>query len=350
MALRRTHLGEEDGKTIQTMLRLARLCRMQWDFVVAQALFNRALEISRKLHGDDHPDTLAALHGMASLLNSEGRNAEAEQLLLKVVQGRRRVLGEDHPDTLKSGGYLVVTYMNQGKFEQAAELLPDLVSAHVRTLGEDHHETLTIMTVEARSLAQAQKYPQAESLQVKAVAGLRKTLGEYHTVVLRELTELGWFYHVQGKYAEEEAAHTQVLDATRRHPEYGTLQYAGEIAHLGMQLYYRQALGPAERLQRDCLGIREKLMPDDWLLFNSKAMLGNTLAAQKKYAEAEPLLLSGYDGMKVRENRIPEDARIRLVECIQGLIDLYAAWDKPDRAAEWRKKLEEAKHPNDHVQ
>jgi len=43
-------------------------------------------------------------------------------------------------------------------------------------------------------------------------------------------------------------------------------------------------------------------------------MLGAALLGQKKYAEAEPLLIDGYEGMKQREQTIPWQARARLTE------------------------------------
>ena len=41
--------------------------------------------------------------------------------------------------------------------------------------------------------------------------------------------------------------------------------------------------------------------------------------------------------------KIPPQGKVRVTEAIQRLIDLYTAWDKPDQAAEWRKKLDAAK-------
>ena len=47
--------------------------------------------------------------------------------------------------------------------------------------------------------------------------------------------------------------------------------------------------------------------------------------------------------MKEREAKIPPAAKTRLAEAIRRLVDLYTAWEKPDLAGEWLKKLEEAK-------
>jgi hypothetical protein len=92
-----------------------------------------------------------------------------------------------------------------------------------------------------------------------------------------------------------------------------------------------------------CLTIREKKLTDDRVLFHTQSLLGGALAGQKKFAEAEPLLVEGYSGMQEREAQIPANAKVRLTEALQRLVDLYTAWDKPDEAGKWQKKLDESK-------
>jgi outer membrane protein assembly factor BamD (BamD/ComL family) len=60
---------------------------------------------------------------------------------------------------------------------------------------------------------------------------------------------------------------------------------------------------------------------------------------QKKYPEAEPLLLTGYSGMKEREERIPVPEKRRLKEALQRLVELYDAIGKPEEAAKWKREL-----------
>ncbi len=73
-------------------------------------------------------------------------------------------------------------------------------------------------------------------------------------------------------------------------------------------------------------------------------MLGGSLLSQKKYADAEPLLLKGYEGMKAREKTIPPQGATRIPEALDRLIELYTATDKPEEAKKWR--AERAKYPN----
>jgi hypothetical protein len=98
----------------------------------------------------------------------------------------------------------------------------------------------------------------------------------------------------------------------------------------------------AEKLLRDCLAIREKGQPEVWTTFNTKSLLGEALLSQKKLAEAEPLLVQGYEGMEKRATTIPPQVKVRLKEALNRLVRLYEATGDKDQAAKWRAKLQEA--------
>jgi hypothetical protein len=84
--------------------------------------------------------------------------------------------------------------------------------------------------------------------------------------------------------------------------------------------------GKAEPLLRESLAIREKTQPDDGSASNAQSMLGGSLLGQKKYAEAEPLLLNACEGLKKHKSitRIPQ--------ALDRLAEFYAATNKPDAA------------------
>jgi len=69
------------------------------------------------------------------------------------------------------------------------------------------------------------------------------------------------------------------------------------------------------------------------------SQLGWALAGRKRYVEAEPLLIRGYEGLKEREAKIGAPARRSLVAAAGRIVPFYEAWGKADKAAEWRVKL-----------
>jgi hypothetical protein len=60
-------------------------------------------------------------------------------------------------------------------------------------------------------------------------------------------------------------------------------------------------------------------------------MLGGALLGQKKYADAEPLLLQGYEGTKKREKTIPPPGIIYIPEALDRLIELSTVTNKPEQ-------------------
>jgi len=73
---------------------------------------------------------------------------------------------------------------------------------------------------------------------------------------------------------------------------------------------------------------------------NTKSLLGASFFGQRKYAEAEPLFLQGYEGMKARDKAIPPQHKKRLSAARERLVQLYDAWGKKAQAEEWRRRRE----------
>ena len=63
--------------------------------------------------GEEHPDTLASMAGLAATYTEQGQWKEAEALQVVVMEKRMHAWGEEHPDTLTSMGNLAAIYSFQ---------------------------------------------------------------------------------------------------------------------------------------------------------------------------------------------------------------------------------------------
>jgi hypothetical protein len=115
---------------------------------------------------------------------------------------------------------------------------------------------------------------------------------------------------------------------------------AGDLAALGRDLLEQSRCSEAEPLLREALAIRVKATPDDWRRYNAMSLLGGVRLGQGRHAEAEPLIVDGYEGMKARAARIAVPDRPRLREAAERVVHLYEGWGRPDQAAAWKAKLE----------
>jgi eukaryotic-like serine/threonine-protein kinase len=173
---------------------------------------------------------------------------------------------------------------------------------------------------------------------VKAVDRQGRVLGEEHPDRLAGISRLAALYSDEGKYAEAEKLFTQALMVQCRvlgeaHPD--ALDSRNGLGRLRLR---EHKYGEAESTLRDALGGYEKLMPESWERYNCQSMLGVSLEGQRKYSEAEPLLISGYEGVKHREASIPLQDRHVLTEVAERVIRLYENWKKPEKVKEWHQK------------
>jgi tetratricopeptide repeat protein len=66
----------------------------------ARSLGQQTLERSRRLRGENHPDTLACAANVALDLDAAGDAVRASTLHKETLERLRRQLGSDHPDTI----------------------------------------------------------------------------------------------------------------------------------------------------------------------------------------------------------------------------------------------------------
>ena len=69
------------------------------------------METSKRVRGEEHPNTPRSMGNLASTYQNQGRWNEAEglEVQVQVIETRKRVLGEEHPDTLTSMANLAST-------------------------------------------------------------------------------------------------------------------------------------------------------------------------------------------------------------------------------------------------
>ena len=380
LEIRRRILGPEHPDTLSSMNNLAGVYYLQGKYAQAEALYSQTLEIRRRVLGPEHPVTLSSINNLANVYGSQGKYSQAEALHSQALEIKRRVLGSEHPDTLMSMSNLAVDYYSEGKYAQAETLYSQALEIQRHVLGPEHPDTLRSMNNLAGDYYDQGKYAQAEALFSRTLEIRRRVLGPENPITLGSMNNLANVYSLQGKNAQAEAMCSQTLEVQRRvlgpeHPDtlstladsgsmyqrqgkyalaetYAAQALAGRRHALGSEhpdtiasesdlalAYVSQGkFAEAEPLASQALETEKKVQPDDWQRFRAESLHGASLAGEKKYAEAEPLLVEGYKGMLARKDRIDVPDWYHLILAREWLVQLYQSWGKPEKAAEWRKE------------
>jgi RNA polymerase sigma factor (TIGR02999 family) len=247
---------------------------------------------------------------------TDDRPAQAIPLLEQTLKQREAKLGADHPLTFDSRNNLAWAYQSAGRTVDAICLLKQAVKK-MGKLGADDPDTFATMRyiVILRNIGTAQERYRVQ---------LAK-LGPDHIDTLLARRDLAQMYMTANRLEEAKPILVEVIDRMKTRANVDPIR----VFTIG--------------LLWNCLTTRERTMPDSWLTFRCKSLLGGALLGQKKYAAAEPLLLKGYQGMKEREDKIPALGKIRVSEALERLVQLYEATGKKEEAAKWRKQLDETK-------
>ncbi len=331
-------LGDQHPRTLFTMSNLAVGYRSAGRLGEALPLYERVLELRKASLGAEHPDTLVSMSNLALAYDSAGRLAESIPLHEQALEVRKASLGAEHPHTLQSMNNLAAAYYASGRLAEAVPLFEQTLKLRKASLGPEHPNTLATMNNLANAYRAAGRLPEALPLHEQSLEMMAARLGTEHPDTLRAMHNLAGAYRAAGRLSDaiplyEQALKLRTIGLGAEHPD--TLSTLDNLAqtHLLDQEY-----AIAERYFREGLIIREQKSPENWSLFDTKSLLGAALTGQKKFQEAEPLLLAGYEGLNDREAKIPAASKPRFAEARQRLVQLYEAWDKPEQAAAWRQK------------
>jgi hypothetical protein len=336
---RMERLGPDDDRTIAALDDLSLAYVAVGRGGEAIALSQQVRDARVKKYGVDHTLALAALNNLALRYQAAGKMRQALALFEETRDGLVPRLGPDHPNSLMILDSLAGMYRAFGRTAEAIPLAEHVRDTRVRTLGA--HHPYTIHTLENLALAyQADRQPEkALALFQQAAAGLEK-LNFTHAeagVIVGSLCEC---LEERGLPDQADAWRWKWLAAAKQRDGPDSAAYADELAEQGQNLLRSRRHAGAEPILREGLAILQKKRPGAWTTFHAQSLLGDALLGQGKYAEAEPLLLRGYEGLKAREGQIPPlYSRHRVAEAARRIVRLYEAWGQAEKAAEWRTKL-----------
>jgi eukaryotic-like serine/threonine-protein kinase len=167
----------------------------------------------------------------------------------------------------------------------------------------------------------------------------KSKLAPDHPEMLDILNSLADTYGDAGRWNNAEVLYRDTISRRRKKEKPDSILLAADLAALGRNLLKQSKWSEAEPLFREALAIRATGTPDDWARYDAMSLLSGALLGQGRFAEAEPPSVTGFEGMKSHEARIPALERFRLREAAERVVHLYEAWGKLDQATTWKAKL-----------
>jgi serine/threonine protein kinase/tetratricopeptide (TPR) repeat protein len=322
---------------------LARLLQDQNKLTEAEPLFREALEIRRSTLASGHPDIAISLNNLGLLLQDQNKQEEAEPLYREALEIFRAASSVVHPDFALTLNNLASLLLVQNELAEAEQLYREALESSRAACPAGHLDIAPFLNNLASFLHAQNKSVEAEPLFCEALEILCAAGPLEHPHLRGVRVQLADLYAKQGNADKAVPLLKVVFETDRALLRKDSPELAMHLAAMSKMLLDLKAWDECEPLLRECLAIREKAEPDAWTTFNAMSMLGGALLGQKKLADAEPLLLEGYRGMKEREAVIPLVGATRIPEALERLVQLHEATGNTTEAAAWRSKRESAR-------
>jgi hypothetical protein len=300
-------------------------------------LFDNATRALDSITATSLPAMIDLAIRRANVAVQQNKPEDAVPPLVEAIDAARRAGQED----LMLSAFLGGVYALQKKFTEAeATLRPVLAKPEAwNGLGNLLHFALRSLGAAYRNDG---KLAEAEAYFSRLVPFERVTPGEAVVQTRVDMFALAEIQSGQRKYAEAERSFGQLLEVQRRVSTPEAINTVATIANIGWVRLQQKRFTDAEQSFREALAILTRTPAStSWERFNVDSMLGATLAAQRKFDEAEPLLISGYEGMKTaqRATTNANTSRFTQDQAAEAIAQLYADWGKPAKQTEWNEKI-----------
>ena len=362
-------LLESDKLTTLSYLIQFHAARRDW--AAAETCYRERVEITRSLHGSDSPEFVNTLVSVSRFLRQQNRPTEANEVDHEIADTKARLADADRARLSRSANSRGAALVEQGRLAEAGEAYREELAQWRQKEGDEGANVFQTLFYLAFVYMRENNLSDAEFALREAVRiGFKRNIGQH----ISALNNLGYVLMRQDRLAEAETTLREALDLLKKAPSSHITYTSGFLAetlrrqHKEAEVealwrdaveYARQRYGPesedvanystslvaalvsaekfieAETPARECVALREKLAPESWRAGEARSVLGEVLTGVRKYAEAEPLLLSAHEGLM---SAAESAAQKPLGETVTRLIQLYTAWGKPAQAAAWKEK------------
>jgi serine/threonine-protein kinase len=329
LRLRQEIFGDHHVKVAESLYYLGGVKVLGGDHVTGERLYEQALAIQRAMpnEGNNLPYMLLDL---SDRFSGRGDYAAAEPMLREAFEIFRGKHGPEHVTVAIVHEYLGTLYSGWGDLQMAHREFEEALRIYEKTPGSmttaSKHKLGSIHLISG-------EYDKAEPLFRDAHAVYLQLYGENNVLTLQMKYALARLSLERGDYKSAKRETAEAIRLFRQMPVRHDANLANGLALMGDIEKRSGRRASAESYLREAFKLHSRAYSgNDYALNVIKGDLGAFLTEQKRYREAEPLLIESYETLKPRQVA----RSYRLEQARRRLATLYERWNRPDLAARYR--------------
>lgn len=177
----------------------------------ASSLRQKALMITEKVAGPDHPLSAVRMTALASSHRKLSENENALQLRKRALPIYEKIYGKDNPFITIFLDGLSDVYLSLLQYNESIKLQQRSLNIFERHFGENHKDNAPRLVKLAKTFSDIAEFNKALPLQQRALSINERTLGPTHPETATSLDDLGLIYLKMAKYDKAIASQQRAL-------------------------------------------------------------------------------------------------------------------------------------------
>jgi len=302
----------------------------------AETLFQSAVQIRRRIYRADDPRTTSAVSSLAEILRREGKYDAAEPLYHEALSHTQKLYGPRGGSVGDELQGLADVMIHKRQYRAGDSLYREALAIARTNFGDQDARTALVMNNYAGSLAERGRYREALRWYEAGLGAYRAHYGPTHPFTGIVLGNVANTHHLLGDAHKADTLYRAAIEIMRA--KWGddntstvnaTVSHGLVLVSLGRHREAEAELRPA--LERAVHGYPA----GHWRIALAENALGSALSAQRKFDEADTLLLDGL--RKLAATRGIDALETRLAR--QRVIAHYQRWRRPELAVRYKSEI-----------
>jgi len=337
LAVNRKAQSASRADLASSLIVLATILEVHGKYDESKAMLDEALRTIPQASGDS-VEKAEVVTELSNVAFYRGHYDESASLSRKALEMDRRLFGEQHPAVADLLNNLGAIEADRGNFPASESYYRQALAIVERWYGPDHPETAANLTALAQTLTPEGRPADAKALLERALAIQQHANGPVRGTAGTTLNQLGILAFQQKNYDEAKRYFTQAIATWSQY--YGDRHpfIANAVSNLGSICQQQRNYACAEKMYQDALRRFDSVSLENVNTAVAHVKLGRTLLSEQKFEDAEPQTLAGYRYLAVHVDA----TNSYLAGARKDLAAIYEGMHRPELAARYRAELSAA--------
>ncbi len=329
--IQKKSLGKNHPDHFNTLLSLANMYFEMGVHDKALPLYHDAMLIHEELNGVDtpNPDIELLLSRTAHIYKGQGDFLRAERLYSRLLEIQKQLYGDNHINYFDTIHRLGTVYYDLMDYERAGYNYGLALGARMTLLGENHPDIAVSLNDLALLHLTTKDYGKAERLYTRSLEIEKNSNGKKSLNYITLLRNLGGLYYEKGDYENARLRFSESIELSRQLIGVSDLSFANTLVPLALLHEKMEKYKEAKRLYDEALTIFNNKSDETASLIHSHtlALRGRLHYSMGDLSHAESDVDSCLKGIsrltEIASATQSERIQHRMITARRGYLDLY---------------------------